>query len=94
MNPSTQGETLISQHQYIWGVHDSMPSRLNIQHTYIKTTVYEGLLIFDESVKLSLDSALLDSGTGTGDEAPPTWPYDYIIANHDQTRCMDSGSCE
>jgi len=40
--------------------------RLNMQHEYVKITVYEGRLIFDESIKLGPDSAVLDSGTGTG----------------------------
>jgi len=37
-----------------------------MQHEYVKITVYEGRLIFDESIKLGPGSAVLDSGTGTG----------------------------
>ena len=41
--------------------------RLNTQHTYLKLMVYDGRLIFDDSVKLQAGDAVLDSGTGTGD---------------------------
>ena len=45
---------------------DSFSIRLNKQHIFLKLMVYDGRLIFDESVKLSPGSTVLDSGTGSG----------------------------
>ena len=45
---------------------DSVSIRLNKQHIFLKLMVYDGRLIFDESVKLSPGSSVLDSGTGSG----------------------------
>lgn len=41
--------------------------RLNVQHVFLKTMVYDGKLIYDDSIELGSGSAVLDSGTGSGD---------------------------
>ena len=67
------------------------PPRLNVQHVFLRTMVYDGKLIYDEAVKLHADSVILDSGTGTGEHA---YTVTKSVLNIGEYRGLGLGSRE
>lgn len=52
--------------KYILPRNDAEHRRLEMQHNYLLTTVYDGRLIYDKELQLKPGSRVLDAGTGAG----------------------------